>query len=419
LGLLLVLVVVAIVLYLLLSGGSSRPSAKAGSGTGTTTTRTTTTGTTTTGIPVTGTVTVRRRDLEVTSTVEGRLVYAHPTTVLDYLSGRITALAPVGQVVEAGQMLFSIDHTPVVLLSGSAAASRALTPADSPGPDIYELNANLVALGYGGDPIVVNDIWQPATTLGVERLQAHLGEAQTGELPLGYAVFLPGPQIVEAQDAAVGGYAAAASAPEPGSAPGTTTVVGSDYQVTSGSDGRGGSAQPPPTYVSYPSAGPRYVGDASTGQTQGIPVLSTASAKLLVSAELPRRLSSGAKVGQPATVTLPDGSVRPGKISAVGTVTTGSTIPVTITLSTSLAKTALDHAVVHIRLATRETRDALSVPTSALTRGAGGGPALRAARSGKLLPVRTGIIAGGYVAVSGPGIHPGLAVEEFGKRPTG
>jgi hypothetical protein len=81
-----------------------------------------------------------------------------------------------------------------------------------------------------------------------------------------------------------------------------------------------------------------------------------------------------------------------------------------------ITSTALDHAVVHVRFVTREALDALSVPTSALTTHAGHGLAVRVARSGQVLPVRTGIVAGGYAAVSGRGIHEGLVVEDFGKR---
>ena len=151
-----------------------------------------------------GTATVERRNLVETDTESGTLSYARPRTVYNRLSGTITWLPGVGQVIKPGHALYRVDQEPVLLMDGSTPAYRDLNSSDSSGQDILELNRNLVALGYDPDGIVVDDTWQAATTAGVEALQAALGETESGALSLGQVVFLPGEQLVSTVDATVG-----------------------------------------------------------------------------------------------------------------------------------------------------------------------------------------------------------------------
>lgn len=110
----------------------------------------------------------------------------------------------MGHVIKAGQTLFRIDGEPVILMDGSAPAYRELSASDTPGADIEQLNRNLERLGFDPGGIVVDDEWQPATTVGVELLRESLGELETGSLPLGQVVFLPGPRVITALDGTVG-----------------------------------------------------------------------------------------------------------------------------------------------------------------------------------------------------------------------
>ena len=151
-----------------------------------------------------GATTVQRRNLVETDTESGTLSYPDPQTVYNRLSGTITWLPAVGQLIDPGYVLFRVDNQPVLLLDGPTPAYRTLDADDSPGPDILELNAELVQLGYDPDGIVVDDEWQPATTDGVDDLQYRWGETETGELTLGQVVFLPGPQLVSTVDGTVG-----------------------------------------------------------------------------------------------------------------------------------------------------------------------------------------------------------------------
>ena len=164
-----------------------------------------------------GAATVQRRNLVATDTEAGTLSYAHPQTVYDRLSGTITWLPGVGQMIKPGGALFRVNGAPVTLMNGNTPAYRTLSAADSDGADVLELNRNLVALGFNANGITVDDIWQPATTLGVELLQESLGETATGSLTLGKVVFLPGPQLVSTVDGVVGNTANGGSSATPAS----------------------------------------------------------------------------------------------------------------------------------------------------------------------------------------------------------
>jgi hypothetical protein len=164
---------------------------------------------------VSGAATVQRRDLAETDTESGTLSHAHPETVYDRLSGTITWLPAVGELIKPGQTLFKVDGQPVTLLNGPTPAYRTLSSSDSAGPDILELNRALVALGFNASAIVIDDVWQPATTVGVELLQESLGETATGSLALGRVVFLPGDQLVSTVSATLGSTGAPANGSTP------------------------------------------------------------------------------------------------------------------------------------------------------------------------------------------------------------
>ena len=160
---------------------------------------------------------MKRRNLVQTDTEAGTLSYANPQTVYDRLSGTITWLPSVGQVIRAGGTLFRVNGSPAILMDGDTPAYRTLSSAVVDGPDVLELNRNLVALGFNANGIVVDDEWQTATTLGVELLQESLGETATGSLSLGRVVFLPGPQLVSTVEGTVGDTANGGSSQTPAS----------------------------------------------------------------------------------------------------------------------------------------------------------------------------------------------------------
>jgi hypothetical protein len=179
-------IAVAIVVVVVENAGSSTPSASGN-----------------TNKP-SGSTTVERRNLVETDTESGTLSYNSPQTVYNRMSGTITWLPAVGQVIKPGQTLYKVDGAPVLLMDGTTPAYRDLSPSDSDGADIKELNRNLVKLGFNAANITVDDVWQAATTEGVDLLQESLGETETGTLTLGQIVFLPGDQLVTTVDGTLG-----------------------------------------------------------------------------------------------------------------------------------------------------------------------------------------------------------------------
>ncbi len=103
-------------------------------------------------------------------------------------------------------MLYRVNDRPVVLLHGSTPAYRTLS-AGATGPDVAELNADLVALGYATPAQLspTSASFGSATTTAVEKLQAALGVTQNGTLTLGQAVFEPTAVRVTTLSAQLGG----------------------------------------------------------------------------------------------------------------------------------------------------------------------------------------------------------------------
>lgn len=328
---------------------------------------------------VTGAVAVQRRNLVATDTQSGTLSYADPAVVYNRLSGTITWLPKVGQLIAPGQPLFRINDQPVILMSGSTPAYRDLTPSDSAGPDITELNRNLVALGFDPSAIVVDDVWQAATTAGVELFQASLGETETGSLSLGHVVFLPGPRLIATVNGTVGSTGGGSGSGSPAATrlqltdPGpefvdlTRTSVhspaprprGTSKPPSGGRKPRQGSHTPTPRPPAAPSssrqldaliallqaelaqlknnrpaspapAKPSSSAPASPTPSGGgggagaVEILQTTSDRLVVKVNLPASSQAEATVGERVTVQTPGGSTVNGVITQVSSVAQSS-----------------------------------------------------------------------------------------------
>src|SRR5262249_60355514 len=122
--------------------------------------------------------------------------------------GTYTELPADGDRADCGDVLYRVDDKPVLLLCGSTPAYRSLSEGDR-GPDVSELNANLVHLGYATraqlDPS--SAYFSSETASALEKLQSKLGEDQTGSLDLGQAVFLPEPVRIASVSGELGGSA--------------------------------------------------------------------------------------------------------------------------------------------------------------------------------------------------------------------
>jgi len=316
-------------------------------------------------------IAVTRQDLAAQTQVDATLGYAGSYSVVNQAQGTVTSLPPAGRVVSQGQVLYQVTGQPVVLLYGSTPAYRSLSEgtwaSDVTGPDVEELNADLVALGYATSAELSpsSDEFGYWTTVGVERLQAALGVTQNGTLALGQAVFLP-----------------------------------TAARVTSVSALLGATAQ------------------------AGQPVMSATSTARQISIPLDADQQSEVAVGEHVAITLPNNQITPGVITSVGTVATtpsassSSSSPIITVLvkpTDPAATGSWDEAPVLVSITTGAVRNVLVVPVDALLALSGGGYAVEVAGGDgihQLVPVSLGIFddADGLVQVSGPGLSAGRRV---------
>lgn len=296
---------------------------------------------------------VRRGTLSSQTSVSGTLGYAGSYSIVNEHQGTFTALPDAGAIVRCGRVLYRVANSPVALLCGGTPAYRSLSQGDS-GPDVRQLNANLVRLGYATrsalDPS--SDYFGSETAYALERLQAHLKVDQTGSLSDGQAVFMPGPLRITRVTATLG-----------------------------------------------TAAGP------------GAPVAQASSTGRQVVVDLDAAQQSSVKVGDRVTITLPNNQATPGVVTSIGTVASssrgsGATIPVDITLLHPRVTGTLDQAPVQVQISTASVRNALVVPVDALLARAGGGYAVETVDGRgvhQLVPVTPGLFddADGLVQVSG------------------
>jgi hypothetical protein len=335
---------------------------------------------------------VEKKTLSATVPQDGTLTYrarsdGSPYSVINQARGTYTTLPNLGQVIHQGHVLYSVNDRPVALLYGSTPAYRTLS-AGASGPDVAELNADLVALGYATSAQLspTSASFGSGTTTAVDKLQAALGVTQTGTLTLGEAVFEP-----------------------------------AALRVTSVSAQPGGGA---------------YIGET---------VLQGTSTTREVLVALDASHQTSVAVGDKVSITLPNNQTTPGVVSSVGAVATcpsssgsggsgsgsagpgtdscssassGSstpTITVDVTPSHPAATGTWDQAPVQIGITTASVPNALVVPVTALLARSGGGYAVEvvgAGASNHLVPVALGLFddADGLVAVTGSGLTAGQEV---------
>jgi peptidoglycan hydrolase-like protein with peptidoglycan-binding domain len=264
--------------------------------------------------------------------------------------GVLTAAAPAGSTVQRGGVLYAIANQQARLLYGDVPAYRDFATGMPDGPDVRELEANLVALGL--DPqhaIVVDAHFSAATAAAIRRWQQSWGwtaAQRTGALPVGAVVFLHGAaRVTELQV-------------QPGRA------VGPDQ-----------------------------------------PVLAATSTERVVTAQLPVAQQSLVRVGDPVTVAISGLPAFPGTVARIGTVasppsSSGSgsnqsgsdrlTVPVTITVNLPEQARTLDGAPVQVSVGGESHADVLQVPLIALLAKPGGGYRVRLS-SGQYVDVDLGL----------------------------
>ncbi len=381
-----------------------------------------------TGVPAgETTATVTRRTLSESSTVDGTLGYGTTLELYDRLGGTFTWLPSVGTVIARGGTLWRIDDLPVVLMYGSVPAYRALKQGVSDGPDVTELNENLIDLGF--DPygaITDDEAFGEATTAAVKRWQKADDLPESGEVELGRIVFAPGARRVTGVKVTLGQDPPGATTPPASKAPHKRKSAPAKHKPA-----KAPSAEKAPAKDESGKGDPSGESTAGAGEI----VLSTTSTQQIVQLKVKPEQQQLARSGERVTVLLPSGGDAPGHVTEVGTVaesgssgdeakgspsgeSSESTIPVTITLDHHVAH--LDEAPVSVELVKSVRRDVLTIPATALIATAGGGYAVEVLASSPkgeqdqrvTVPVTPGMFAGGYVQVEGAGVREGMTVIE-------
>jgi peptidoglycan hydrolase-like protein with peptidoglycan-binding domain len=302
------------------------------------------------------TAAIIRTDLKSTVLTGGTLGYAPTAPIIDQLSGMYTQLPAVGTTIRRGGTLYRVDNVPVVLMRGATPAWRAFEAGMSDGPDVRELQANLIALGDAAGLLSApTGHYDWLTAAAVERWQQSEHAPVTGAISFGEIMFLPA-------DVRVGAL--------------TTTA-----------------------------------GQAATPGQQPYQVTSTVRAVIVaLNPTLPPTLT-----GERVAIILPSGATVPGTITATGPLPGAPNAPgaLTITPGRGSATGRATGVPVQVALTTSSVHGALTAPVSALLALAGGGYGLEVVEptgAHRLVGVQTGAFAGSQVQVSGTGIDVGTKV---------
>jgi hypothetical protein len=292
---------------------------------------------------------VTKRDLAERADASGTLGYGDPTSLSFGGQGTVTALPALGTVVDRGGQLAEVDGSPVILFLGDRPLWRPLGEGVDDGPDVEQVEANLVALGQATEgELGPNGHWTAATTNAVKRWQKAIGVDQSGTIEPGRVVFQPAAVRIAEHAAEVGS----------------------------------------------PAGGPVL---KVTGTTQSVHV------------SLPARKQALVHVGDAVQVVLPSSTTVAATISEVGTVATPGqngqdpTIPVTVVLTDASAAAGLDQAPVTVKITTTSAKGVLAVPVQALLALAEGGYAVEKVTGAttKLVAVTLGASADGWVEIRG------------------
>jgi hypothetical protein len=333
---------------------------------------------------------VEKRSLSAMVSEPGTLTYraqpdGSPYSVIDWARGAYTRLPAAGQVISQGHALYRVDNRPVVLLYGSTPAYRTLS-AGATGPDVAELNANLVALGYATSAQLsrTSTAFGSATTTALDKLEAALGMTQTGTLRRGQAVFEP-----------------------------------SAVRVTIVSAPPGANAQPGRTVLQATSTARQVEMALDAAQRTDVAVGDNVSITLPNNRTTPGTVTSvGAVATCPpssASAGLGSSSAAPGTDTCTSASSSMPTITVGVTPSNPAATGNWDQAPVQVGITTASVRNALVVPVTALLARSDGGYAVELAPAGSrdhLVPVSLGLFddADGLVQVTGSGLTAGQEV---------
>ena len=298
------------------------------------------------------TAAVTTRDLVEREELDGTLGYGERTDVALSTQGTLTGLPEEGTVVDRGAVVAEVDGRAVRLLFGTRPLWRTLDASVANGPDVRQLEENLIALGHATKKnLTIDDDWTDATTAAVKRWQKANGIDQSGAVAPGDVVVLPAAVRIAERKSAVG---------SPASSGPVLAVTGSEKVVTV---------------------------DLEAARRQLL------SAGTAVHVELPDGTKAAAVVRSvSSTVTPPADESKGGK----------PTVEVIIALSGDTGD-VFESSPVDVIVTAAKAEGVLTVPVEALLALAEGGYAVEKVtrRTTELVAVETGAFAEGFVQVTG------------------
>ena len=399
----------------------------------------------TTGLML-GTAPVGIRDLIEQVDWVAYLGYGTAVEVTSPTDGTVTATTPVGTVLRRGDTVAKIDEVPVIVLYGDVPAWRDLEAGDE-GPDVEQLETNLVILGFDPDgDVTIDGVFDADTEDMLETWQEATGLEETGNFSTESVVVVDGPVSVT-NAPAVGRPARSGEALAVVSARAVTRTVvaeagvitdvavvgtpvehGTILYATDQLEVRAATGLEPieglPTndgllrdFVLVPGGQRVAVTYFEPGDLLEVarPVLELSARTLSVVVPVESGSRDEWQAGQPVAVTLPDDSVVGGVVVEVGTVALGGgqgqypTIDVIIEI-TEPVDDDLPASEVTVTVDGESVFDALVVPTRALVTLAEGGFAVeKQLPDGNtiLIGIETGTFGDGVVEVTSGDLEPG------------
>ncbi|WP_235451510.1 peptidoglycan-binding protein [Streptomyces olivochromogenes] len=398
-----------------------------------------------------GTAKVERKNLSDSRSLDGTLGYARPQTVKGYGDGIVTWLAPTGSTVTRGKELYRVDDRKVPLLYGAVPLYRRLEGQNLVGRDVRVIADNLRALGYDvgvqpspGQVVTVITEADDTASGGDGKDPGSAGGAEKGAASTGSSAAQPSPAAGTGKGAA----GSASPAPHASSSAGSGTAgsgtagsgtASSGRVVTRMTVGSGDGVLTPAlvnaikrwqTHNGVPSTGVLGPGDvvvlsgpvrvdsagAQMGDAVAAPLLKVTSTDKSVTVSVDASDVGSIRRGDAVTVQLPNGTAVAAKVAGVGSDAEASEggngqpkVTVTVTFIDPDKVKKLDSAPVQVAFVSETRRGVLVVPVTALLALREGGYGLRTA-AGRIVAVKTGLIAKGLVEVSGAGIAEGTRV---------
>jgi peptidoglycan hydrolase-like protein with peptidoglycan-binding domain len=369
--------------------------------------------------------------------------FAEPDEVSATTDGVVTGLPTEGQTLSVGDVAYTVDGEPVIVLVGSVPAYRSLAdlPDNMEGDDVLQLEQNLALLGLAGEHgVEVDGEFTSATADAVEAVQEAVGMDDDGSLDLGEFVVIDAPTTVVDVAAEVGDTVSPASDPlytvgagarlsgpdvqqlndalvelgdlaaeeHPGAEFGAATEAAvRALQTESGMEVDGALELGEVRFLDAPVRVTAIAAPAGTSLTPGTTVLEVTGEETVVTFDLPAADQGVVEVGQDVDVELPDGTLLAGTVTAVASVATVSddapVFAVEVELADPTAAEGLDEAPVDVAVVTASVEGVVAVPVTALVALREGGYAVEVVRDGvpELVAVEAGFFADGFVEVRG------------------